>query len=475
MTSAGSWHRRQSIARATGSIGPQSGREAMLIPVAQFVYFIFLMMIFIGQQPFSARNQEQLVAAAANSDGSDTFKQAFFIGFALLLTAIELLRRYEPQYRFTYWPLVVMMVWFLITCTWGVDPFVSFKRAMQQVIVIYITFVSLALLGPDRIYRTLRAALITSLIICWISLPIIPAAVHPPTESDRALIGAWRGFFFHKNIAGAVMALTFVTTAHSFFTTRKWYFAAFAVMAFVFVIGTKSKTSLALCFAILAVSSVYRVLSGSVTKRAILLLLVGIGMLGVLALYIAFQPTVERLFADPLSFTGRVSIWKVAIDYLGDHPYLGAGFGGFWQVGELSPARLYINQQFQLMTAHSHNGYLEILVTTGPIGLILLLVSFVVLPAWWFLTGATRENGTLMATAFAIWSFVLYHNLLETSFFDKDRQVWVIFLSSLAIAHASFKAVERPTWHRRGHVPTDETERPRKSWARFATVGGRQR
>lgn len=440
------WYRGRAPLR-TGSAAPE--RAEALIPVAQFVYYVFLMLIFIGQQPFSSRNQEQLVAMAANNDGSDPFKQAFFIGFALLLTLLELVRRYKPQYRFTYWPLLLMLGWFLISCAWGVDPFVSFKRVMQQVIVIYITFLSLALLGPERIYRTLVAALVTSLLICWISLPLTPNAVHPPTESDKALIGAWRGFFFHKNIAGAVMALTFVVTAHAYFTSKKWYYALFSVMAFIFVVGTKSKTSLALCFGILAVSSVYRLLSQSVAKRAVLLLLVGLGMLLFLALYIAFQPLIERWFADPTAFTGRVSIWKVAIDYLADHPWLGAGFGGFWQVGELSPAHQYLNQQFQMLTAHSHNGYLEILVTTGPVGLMLLLLSFVVLPAYWFLTGTTKQNATLMASAFAIWSFVLYQNLLETSFFDKDRQVWVIFLSSLAIAHASFKAVERPRWRRR--------------------------
>jgi O-antigen ligase len=467
------WGRGQSTERRQGPPLPHKAREGSraeaLMPLAQFVYFVFLMMIFIGQEPFSPRNQEQLVAMAANNDGSDPFKQAFFIGFALLLTLLELSRRYELQYRFTYWPLVLMLGWFLITCSWGVDPFVSFKRAMQQVIVIYITFLSLALIGPERIYRTLVAALVVSLLICWISLPITPHAVHPPTENDKALIGAWRGFFFHKNIAGAVMALTFVVTAHVFFTTRKWYFALFSVMAFVFVVGTKSKTSLALCFGILAVSSVYRYLSQTVARRAILLLLVGVGMLLFLALYIAFQPVVERLFADPTAFTGRVSIWQVAIDYLADHPYLGAGFGGFWQVGANSPAYLYLNQQFQTLTAHSHNGYLEILVTTGPIGLVMLLLSFVALPAWWFLTGATKQNAALLATAFAIWSFVIYQNLLETSFFDKDRQVWVIFLAAMAIAHASYKSAERPGWHRRGG---DALVRRGAGWSRRVTSSG---
>ncbi|EQB30033.1 O-antigen ligase family protein [Sphingobium ummariense] len=440
------WQRSASLLPQTREPEKESAR---LVLVAQAFYFIFLMMVFIGQQPFASRTQEELVAMAQDNNGSDLFKQALFIGFALLLTGVQLVRRYPPRYRFTLWPLAIMLGWFFITCSWGVDPFVSFKRAMQQLIVIYITFSALSLIGPERLMQALRYALIVSLVICWVSLPLTPAAVHPPSESDQALVGAWRGFFFHKNIAGAVMALCFMVCVNAWVDTKKWVYVLFAAMAFVFVVGTKSKTSLALSFGILGVCAVYRLLSDSTQRRAILLLLVGIGMVGFLWLYVVYQPTIERLFADPTSFTGRVSIWEVDLAYLKDHPFLGAGFGGFWQVGARSPAFDYLNQEFQLLTAHSHNGYLEILVTTGPIGLILLLISFVALPAWWFLTGANAENRRLMVPAFALWVFVLYQNLLETSFFDKDRQVWVIFLAAMATAHATYKARPQVAWHRR--------------------------
>lgn len=442
---ATSWHRGGN----TLSLPQTGGESRRMVAVAQIFYFVFLMMVFIGQQPFASRTQDELVAMAQDNDGSDLFKQALFIGFALLLTVVQLMRNHPLKYKFSYWPLAIMLLWFFITCTWGVDSFVSFKRVMQQLIVIYITFCALSLIGPERLFQSLRAALILSLLICWISLPLTSAAVHPPTESDKALIGAWRGFFFHKNIAGAVMALTFILCGNAWIDKRKWYYALFAVMAFVFVIGTKSKTSLALCVGMLVISNVYRALSDSTQRRAILLILLGFGMVGFLGLYIAYQPTIERLFADPTSFTGRVSIWQVVFDYLRDHPFLGAGFGGFWQVGLQSPAHDYLNQQFQLLTAHSHNGYLEIWVTTGPLGLILLLLSFIAMPTYWFLTGATKENQHLMVPAFAIWVFVLYQNLLETSFFDKDRQVWVIFLAAIATAHATFKAKPRPPWRRR--------------------------
>ena len=452
---ASTWRRVAKGATLLARSAP--AHEGRMVIVAQIFYFVFLMMVFVGQRPFASRTQDELVAMAEANDGSDLFKQALFIGFALLLTGVQIVRKHPLKYRFSFWPLAIMLGWFLVTCTWGVDPFVSFKRVMQQVIVIYITFCALALIGPERLFTALKWALITSLVICWISMPLTSAAVHPATESDKALIGAWRGFFFHKNIAGAVMALTFIVCGNAWIDKRKFRYAVFAVLAFLFVVGTKSKTSLALCVGMLAISNIYRALSDSTQKRAILLLMLAFGMVGFLGLYIAYQPMIERLFADPTSFTGRVSIWQVAFDYLADHPFFGSGFGGFWQVGSLSPAHDYLNQQFQKLTAHSHNGYLEIWVTTGPLGLVMLLLSFVALPAYWFLTGSTKENQQLMVPAFAIWVFVMYQNLLETSFFDKDRQVWVIFLAAIATAHATFKAKPRPQWRRQTSSPLEQT------------------
>ena len=174
------WHRDVPTPALTrpGVAAIKKTESARLILVAQIFYFIFLMLVFIGQQPFASRTQDELVAMAQENSGSDLFKQALFIGFALLLTGVQLIRRYPPRYRFTLWPLALMLGWFFLTCSWGVDPFVSFKLAMQQLIVIYITFSALSLIGPERLLQALRYALILSLIICWVSLPLTLSLIH---------------------------------------------------------------------------------------------------------------------------------------------------------------------------------------------------------------------------------------------------------------------------------------------------------
>ena len=53
-----------------------------------------------------------------------------------------------------------------------------------------------------------RWALLAILVANFVSIKFIPTAVHMPGEDDGLLVGNWRGLYSHKNIAGAVSAMT---------------------------------------------------------------------------------------------------------------------------------------------------------------------------------------------------------------------------------------------------------------------------
>ena len=72
---------------------------------------------------------------------------------------------------------------------------------------------------------------------------------------------------------------------------------------------------------------------------------------------------------DPMQFTGRAAIWHAELAYIGDHPLLGAGFGAFADTGARSPLFGYMGEKWIGTIAHGHSGYLELMVTTGIIGL----------------------------------------------------------------------------------------------------------
>jgi O-antigen ligase len=140
---------------------------------------------------------------------------------------------------------------------------------------------------------------------------------------------------------------------------------------------------------------------------------------------------IGKLLNDPTGLTGRAEIWQTTLAYMRDHPLLGAGFGTIAHTGALSPLHGYARESWVEAIADSHNGYLQILIATGGIGLLLALWSMVVDPflRFWPLDPARLGFKALL---FALFIFVLLHNFMETDFLESDNNGWFAFLVMLA-------------------------------------------
>ncbi len=76
---------------------------------------------------------------------------------------------------------------------------------------------------------------------------------------------------------------------------------------------------------------------------------------------------------DLSSLDGRIPLWHTLWPYFGDHPFIGHGFGAFWYPNRF--ADVYHEVLWPAVVAH--NGFLDELLGTGVIGLLLFL-------AFWF-------------------------------------------------------------------------------------------
>jgi exopolysaccharide production protein ExoQ len=265
----------------------------------------------------------------------------------------------------------------------------------------------------------------------WLSIPLIQTAVHLPGEVDPSLIGDWRGLYGQKNTAGAVCVLTALLFLFSRNGRGNWIGWLVAAAALGFLVMTRSKTSMALFPVGLAAGLLYRVSWRDSLSRAIFLCgTILLAAIAALILLLNWDLAV-RLLTDPASFTGRTEIWQAILAYMRDHPLLGAGFGTIAHTGALSPLHNYARGNWVETIADSHNGYLQILVTTGGIGLALALLSMVVDPLLRFWPLESARTG-FKALLFAIFVFVLLHNFLETDFLESDNSIWFAFLVMLA-------------------------------------------
>jgi exopolysaccharide production protein ExoQ len=326
---------------------------------------------------------------------------------------------------------MALLIWCFLSAFWSAVPDVTLRRAALAAIVTISTLLSVDLIGAQRAFFLWRIVLAVILAVNWLSIPLIHTAVHLPGEVDPSLIGDWRGLYAQKNTAGAVCVMTALLFLFSRNGRGNWIGLVMAAGATGFLVMTRSKTSLGLFPLVLLAGLFYRISWRDSLSRAIFLCgaILAIGLTAAIA--ILNWDAIEQVLADPTGFTGRTEIWQAILAYMHDHPWLGAGFGTMAHTGALSPLHNYARGNWVEAIGDSHNGYLQILIATGGVGLALALLGFVVEPIRRFWPLEPARTG-FKALLFALFVFVLAHNFLETDFLESDNTAWFAFLVMLA-------------------------------------------
>jgi exopolysaccharide production protein ExoQ len=124
------------------------------------------------------------------------------------------------------------------------------------------------------------------------------------------------------------------------------------------------------------------------------------------------------------TLTGRTNIWKAVLS-TNTNSLLGAGYESFW----LGP-RL---RQVWLLAGgvnEAHNGYLELYLNLGFLGLLLLLMFMLAsYRAVWKTLARPFDIGSL---GLALWTTVLFYNVTEAAAF-KGQLLWIIFLLTIVV------------------------------------------
>ena len=161
----------------------------------------------------------------------------------------------------------------------------------------------------------------------------------------------------------------------------------------------------------------------------------------VLALALVFQDT----FSDKLNsivfmgreseegastLTNRTPLWNECMTYVEKKPWLGYGYDAFW-----TPYRIYLISQHQGWSVpHSHNGYIELLLSMGIVGLVLytgtILIFFRRVLKFYF---KTRDVAHLFAFGMIVW--LSFEMMLEKVYMNP---VFPSFVCNLIIARYAF-------------------------------------
>jgi len=339
--------------------------------------------------------------------------------------------------------LAVLLVWCLASSLWSAEPDVVARRAVLAVIFVTSLTLSVETLGAEGTLRTWYALAAGIIVADIVSCLLIPNAVHQANDFEAGLAGDWRGLHSHKNSAGSFAATAALLSLYFAQQRRRFIDVALCMASVVFLILTRSKSSIGILPLAVAAGFAYRAARRNTLNAAIALCATALFILG-----LAFVLTIEwqalaALLEDPTQLTGRSAIWQAELAYFRDHPLLGAGFGTFGNTGVRSPLFYYVGANWLSEIGGGHNGYLEMLVTLGGIGLAIGLVAVVIVPLFLFSRPVAPEGRDRHALLFALFAFVLLHNVMESDFIQTSSQ-WGQLLLVIAMLRISDREQSLP-------------------------------
>lgn len=330
------------------------------------------------------------------------------------------------------WPLLAALAWCWLSLTWAINPGVAVRRLVLMTIVVWNTFIVMQAAGYERTIKILRILFVAALVGDYLVVALYPPmGVHMMLDGDIQLtvVGNWRGLMGHKNIAGAACAITILLFLYDTKQIKPWIRWAVIAAAAFFLFKAQSKTSAGMLGIAILCGWIFQRYDERIRSFAIpmIMFLTAAGWF----FYSTYQSFVFENLLNPKFFTGRGFIWDAMIRYASENILLGAGYGSFWDAGQDSPIYDY-GQGFVKTAGSGHNGYLDLLVSIGLPGMLLVIFAAVIWPAWKLL--ASRITPQRGALAVAMLLFCMGHNVTESSLLERDTLIGVMMMIAVAIA-----------------------------------------
>lgn len=240
---------------------------------------------------------------------------------------------------------------------------------------------------------------------------------------------AWRGIFIHKNTLGSISALSLLFFGFLAFKSptrmERYFWLAGIVQACFTLWESKSITGWMLVIGICGGAFILWLIRATRKDRQIALPLFFLGGSGLgLQIYRHFREII-LLFGKDLTLTGRVPLWKMVWDLGLEKPWLGYGFGAFW-TGWEGPSGVVWNMFHSWRPDHAHNGYLDVFVNLGFVGLILTLGFLGYMAIIELMQTVYGRESPVFGVLFI--GFLMILNLSESVLLRQNSVWWVLLL-----------------------------------------------
>lgn len=252
-------------------------------------------------------------------------------------------------------------------------------------------------------------------------------------------LGSWRGIFWHKNFTGSLMAfanlifLLYWLTGSRKDIGRTVMCMIGYLLSLVLTFFSQSAAGIVTWFVLNIILIVllawskfkniltklhYLIISGFVIVAGII---IGINLNGIF-----------RIINRSASLTGRIPLWNYLLTtWVREQPFFGHGFAAMWQVEQFRK-QVTTSQGWSFEITNGHNGFMDILLGLGAIGLALVF-------ALWFVslfrTGKylIKMDSREAFFPFLIVIYFLLANLSISFILEFESFHWMLLITALFI------------------------------------------
>lgn len=260
---------------------------------------------------------------------------------------------------------------------------------------------------------------------------------------NEPFVGSWRGLFWHRNHAGSLMAFFNMLFLARFLwddglrTGGRLLCAAFYLLTALHVFGSRSAAGILIfMFLNLSVAVFYFWLK---LREKLVPAHYYVFFIGLAVGFLIFVSDLEFFFGllgRTANMTGRTPLWKDLLEnfYL-EKPLLGYGYGALW-MQESFRELMQSRHGWKYPVYFADNGFLDILLNLGAIGLFLFLGMY--------MQAARRGIQRIREThswkyifLFLVLLYVTVANVAYSFLLEVDHFVWVCFIVVVMILQMS--------------------------------------
>ena len=371
-----------------------------------------------------------LQQGANYEDGSPLDRTVLTILLALgLFVLSKRMRSVKPVLRANL-PIIFFFLYCLASIVWSDFPFITFKRWTRGIGDI----VMILIIVTDPHWEAVLKWILRRIAFLLIPLSVLLVRFFPEYGRNYSFGGApmWTGVCTDKNALGTLcmifgtallwQMLPLSTHRPTKLLHRRERIAMGIVLAIALYLIANIDSKTALMCLVLASTLIIITLLRQRFRRPGLLTAIVAGMIisCYCVLFLGIGTSALETLGRKSDLTGRTEIWAAVLP-LATNPWLGTGYEDFW----MGDRFLAVQRAVGAPLNEAHNGYIEIYLNLGWMGLALL--GIIIVAGYRNIMKGLRANPNVTRLKLAFFLICLVYNFTEATF-KMNSPIWIFFL-----------------------------------------------